>query len=564
MFEYPLVKGADNYLLQIAEDGPSPFSKVVVEQRDSATATFISNLQFGKRYRWRYTGIKDTKQLGWNGLYYFEITEDSFIHRQIIALTVSLNDSNANAGGLIINDCTHTIVDRTGKVVWYLPKVNWFFTHTGHTQTIGGVTTAIKNVDIKPGIFDLRLNLFGTITELEDSVAFERGLDGTILWKAPNDNKVSGIGGEAYNHDFKRLPNGHYMLLGNQLLRKVPTETFDTVYRKRRFEDREFIDGQEYSKVECGTVIEYDKQKNVVWSWNSHDYLQEDPLKPKLRNHKIEFPLKPHINAFSIDKDYRFVYVSFRDLSRIVKIEKSTGKVIDSWGFRQPNGGANHEVCMHLQHDANILSDGSIAVFNSNDYPKFDTLPTVLLISQKPADSGKVIWQYTCQLDTLERFISRNGGNVDELKNGNLLVCTGTVDRIFEITRDKKIVWQANIKSNKYDNENYGHRLYRAHYLSSLYPCYFTCQTDKDTITTKASTFNIKIFNKGSEADSYNIQLSSGKYLQQVSTQNVSSNHSALVKINSGKHLQKGNLLDVIVTSQTNPYFQRKIQLIIK
>ena len=79
MFEYLHIKGADKYLLQVAEDGPTGFAKLVAEQPDSATATLISNLQFGKRYQWRYTAFKGTQQLGWNGPYYFEITEDSFI-----------------------------------------------------------------------------------------------------------------------------------------------------------------------------------------------------------------------------------------------------------------------------------------------------------------------------------------------------------------------------------------------------------------------------------------------------------------------------------------------------
>jgi hypothetical protein len=148
MFDYEKAKGADSYLLQLVEDAPgASFQNSLVEQKDLATATLVTNLQFGKRYQWRYAGVKHGKPLQWNGPYYFEIVEDSFIKRNIVTLNVTLNDSNANAGGLIVNDATRTAVDRNGKLVWYLSKVNWFLSHTEYTKTVGNIRSTIKNVD---------------------------------------------------------------------------------------------------------------------------------------------------------------------------------------------------------------------------------------------------------------------------------------------------------------------------------------------------------------------------------------------------------------------------------
>ena len=128
MFEYARVKGAGTYTILVEEDS-SAFSSGnrSFRQTDSSTATMISNLQFGRKYHWKYAGIIPGQEPVWRGPYNFEIDEDTLLSKDIMTLVVTKNDSNANAGGLIANDCTHTIVDRNGKLVWFLTKVNWRF-----------------------------------------------------------------------------------------------------------------------------------------------------------------------------------------------------------------------------------------------------------------------------------------------------------------------------------------------------------------------------------------------------------------------------------------------------
>jgi len=526
MFDHPWAKGASSYILQIIEDSKeATFDHPFKEQQDSSTATLISNLQFGKKYLWRYMGNSPAAQSLWNGPYAFEITADSFINRGIVTLTVTQNDSISNAGGLIVNDATHTIVDRSGKIVWYLNKVNWFFKYTQWSKTVDGVQSTNKSNAITPVISDLRVTPAGTITYLADSVAAEYDLNGNLLWKAPNNCLVSGSGGEGYNHDFKRLPNGHYMVLGNQFWRKLPTYT-DTPQVKKKYFERRAMNGTEYAKVEFGTVIEYDKAGKVVWSWNSASYFDADPLQPIMGNSETDREMKPHVNAFSVDRKNQFVYVGFRDVDRIVKVEKSTGKVVDSWGLQLPVGWAKHPVNMHLQHDANILDDGTLAIFNNNDYPGRDSIPSVIILSQP--DSGKVLWQFNCGFDSLNRRATRNGGNVDQLSNGNFLVCLGNLNRIWEVTKDKRLVWQATIKMNPKDGVDYSYRLYRAHYISSLYPCYFTFQPNTDSISRKEPRFSIKLFNKGSESDTYVVKVTapSGELLEQFNLAELAPGHS--------------------------------------
>jgi hypothetical protein len=258
--------------------------------------------------------------------------------------------------------------------------------------------------------------------------------------------------------------------------------------------------------------------------------------------------------------------VGFRDISRIVKVDKRTGEVVNSWGAKTEGKDANHFADLYLQHDANVLDNGNIVVFNSNNYPGNDSTSNVIIISQQPADSNRVIWRFDCNFDSLDRHMARNGGNADELKNGKYLVCTGNSDIIFEVTKDKRIVWQSEIRTRPKDSITYAHRLYRAHYISSLYPCYFSFETIEDTVSRKSQGFNIKIFNKGSEPDTYNVKIlsPSGKLLLQFITGAFQPNQSTAFKINPGKHFKKGDKIEIDITSQTNPDFERKRWVVVE
>jgi hypothetical protein len=546
MFDCTKVKGAGMYVFQLAEDTTgASFEHVLLEQKDSAPATLISGLQFGKKYQWRYAGLVKGQAPVWRGPWHFEITTDPLLQYGLINFDVLKNEAGNNAGGLIINDCTHTIVDRNGNMVWYLPKINW------HPIMVK------KNIEIKPQIFDLRLNPCGTITYLANALADETDLDGNNLWKGPDNGEVSGGSTELYNHDFKRVANGHYMLLGGEQWRKLPAYK-DTAGFFKKYPSRKIIDGHEYGEVEFPTLIEYDKKGKVIWSWKGEDYFDPDAFDTT----KGIFELKPHVNAFSVDQKDEFVYIGFRNVSRIVKIEKKTGKVVDSWGDKTSVRMPARFVGLHRQHDANILNDGTIAVFNNNDYPGLDSFASVLLISQREEDSSNnyVAWSFSCDLDSLNRHDERNGGNVDQLPNGNFLVCMGNMNRIFEVTRNKKIVWDAALVPEGKAGNNFFHRLYRAHYISSLYPCYFTFVTNEDVLQAGPPHIQLKIFNKGSESDTYQVKMNSasGNYLADITTETVPANSSLNVNVKSDHPLKGGDLVEVVVSSKTNPDFVRR------
>ena len=565
MFEYEKVKGVPLYLIQIAEDIPgTSFERCLITQKDSSTATMISGLEFGKKYKWRYAGVTGSGPLAWRGPYHFEIPEDTLLRLRPLDLKVSVNDS-ANQGGLIINDASYVIYDRTGRPVWYLPQP-WQFKFTRLSNDPKNPRYKLQQMDVLPRCVYLSLNPYGTITYFSDSSIIESDLNGNKLWQKHFCTTPSEMGENAYNHALMRMPNDHYITLGNEMVRRMPAR-LDSIGRIK-YPQRDTINGIAYAPVEFGTVLEYDKKGDLVWTWNSEDYFDRYGSVPK-----DNMTLQAHVNALSVDRNNEFVYVGFRNINRIVKVEKRTGQVVDSWGPRSglidSLAGATvpkHDLYIYRQHNADILDDGTVLIYNNNDYPNTDSLPSVVIFSQRPESDGQVVWKYYYELDTPTRHIGRIGGSAQQLKNGNILVCTGTSNHIFEVTRDKKIVWQAVMKSNdNIPDVIYHYRLCSAYNISSLYPCYFTFQTDQDTIKKSSPLLNIRIFNEGSEYDSYDVKLSSttGEVLAQFTSDTITSGRSVTIPLMSGQQLTDGHKMEITVSSKTNSDLQKKSWVII-
>lgn len=208
MFEHGKVKGADEYLVQVdLDEAGLSFQHPVAIQKDSSTALMISGFEFGKKYVWRYTGLVKGKMLGWQGPYDFEILSAPYVNKNFCRVRVTQNDSLTHAGGLIILDEARVIIDRNGNFVWYLPPDN-----DGRTKPAMGRGSSVL-------INDLRVTPQGTVTLINATRAEERDLKGNILWQAPRQlNSAPTVTGSVphygrYNHCFKKLGNGDYMVI---------------------------------------------------------------------------------------------------------------------------------------------------------------------------------------------------------------------------------------------------------------------------------------------------------------------------------------------------------------
>ena len=138
----------------------------------------------------------------------------------------------------------------------------------------------------------------------------------------------------------------------------------------------------------------------------------------------------------------------------------------------------------------------------------------------------------------------------------------GEPGRTFEVTPDKQLVWNAIPERNTHSDSGWVPQpIYRAHYASSLYPCYFSCQLDKDTLGNRDSYFSIRIFNVGTESDSYtiNITSTSDSFNQGLTTQSIQAGTSQYLKITANKHPSAKERIEIAVTSNTNTDLKRNL-----
>lgn len=545
MLDYPPIEGATEYLIQVSEDSAGKnFTHPIIQQRDSSTATLIGGLKFGHSYSWRYASSSKPKG-SWQGPFLFKICADSIT--QTDKYNINILSNTYPDKGLIISDCPHVVFDRQGAIVWAMPQ----------TEFLGP----------KLGVREMRLTPAGTITFITDQGAncdaVEIDLQGNLLFKAPDDGKVSGDSTEYYHHDFKRLVNGNYMVLSKTFKWLAVPEAYKAKYENNKA-DTKLMNDTLFARIEFGTIIEYTPAGKVAWQWNSSSYLsgadifavpnQTEARTPEKRLPGDTLPPKTnsdaHINAFSADDAGEYVYAGFRNISRVIKIEKKTGRVVYSWGAKTTEAEAmdgNNFFC--TQHDAQILPNGNVAVFNNNNYAAGATPHAVVFTQPTATSKSKIDFSFTCDFDTTTPNKSIRGGNVDQLPNQHYFICMGNANKMVEVSPEKKIIWSAAVeRKSRVKGERLQAPLYRAHFVPSLYPCYFTIQLTGN----KTNEPVLKIVNEGTETDSYIIKTGSG-LKNEIRTAKVAPGQSVTVKLAVG-------VIKPIVTSVTNPAFSRTIK----
>lgn len=519
MFEYPAVSKAMEYHLvvrqRVVNDKKDTTIVPAIDQRDSTTATLVDGLHFNSLYEWDVEALDASgKTISKSPTHRFSILYFPETDPALNRVRVIKNDSK-NVSGLVTLDYSHSIVNRAGDPVW----------------TVVPIPMMISPSDL---IRDIRVTPQGTITMLTTRQVYELDIDGKILWKGPNDGAVSGDKSEYYHHAFQRLPNGNYLAMSNEIIVKNLPDGSDTV------------------RVNFGTLIEYPFWGKPVWVWRSKDYFTGNEIFNS-RSDKGKLQASLHLNAVSVDAKGEYLYAGFRDMNRVLKIEKKTGKVVASYG---------NKMFWH-QHDANIFPDGTIAVFNNDSIadPKITSSAMIFDQSTPP----KITWKLDCNFDSLSNGKSEKMGSVDLLPNGHYLIDMGGVNRVIEVSREKEIFWDVFPESWSVTEKKWTElKQYRAHYASSLYPCYFTARLSQDAWTKGTKQVLVKITNEGTEADTYTISYTvKGKADAPVviNVDKLEASKTTAIPVKPAKGLGKGETLEIKITSVTNPVFFRTLTI---
>ena len=425
-FTFPAFDKADGYVLEIAQgnlNNSDSFSKHVINKLPTEKNKIIAEVPlFGSDYTWRVAFTKKGKVLRQSDLNHFYTIKNDRVDSSKQRLRV-MHPTKKHEDNYIIADGGGVIYDMNGQPVWFIPD----------TKEFGG------------NVADVKITNEHTMTFICGDV-FEIDYNGNKLWKSPKVGKITGdtAHGEMYHHEFYKMSNGHYMAMGMQIrLSKIETKngipSIVTI-------DTKISEGPEGYKIgKYGFLVEYDKDNNIVWTWKTLDYLMASDF-PYFAPRDSMLMFDAHDNSFYFDEASKVIYVGFKNISRVVKIEYPSGKVLATYGenFKPGNYGIGSGLFCQ-QHGIRLLSNGDFCFYNNNSCNKTDSLPTVEIVKE-PSGSAKDfkrVWEYTCVGEGKRNFFVR-GGNAVELDDKSLFVNMGGMYSKFFITdRDRNIDWEA-------------------------------------------------------------------------------------------------------------------------
>jgi hypothetical protein len=436
-FNYPPNPQAVSYKLFLAIDSTQnkeDFDTYSIKAQSSKIPkTKIEGIAFGNKYKWYVEETLKDKKTVKSGIHYFSLYTCPYADTTKYKFKQHYSELAEVEDGIIWLDHMHCAINRKLEVVWFLAPVNDDFKE-------------------EKQIRDFRVYKDGTISFISDGEAYHITRDLDIVWKAPNNGKVSTEKKENYHHSFEKLANGNYMVMGNQYIELEKTDTKDTAERR----------------VEFSTLIEYNPKKEIVWSWRLIDNFPLDLL----ANPETDYIYNTHCNSFSISNDGKKVLLGFRDISRIIEIDKKTGKILRAVGkkLNKTDTLVYETELFRFPHDAKYTGNDVISVLNNNDI-KNKKISSLVFFKLPGKDHKEIspLWEFKFDFDRHTNGKSSKLGNYVVLPNKHLLINEGSVNRIVEIDPVKKIpLWDLMITKN-YGNSGWSDfAVYRVYFTKTL------------------------------------------------------------------------------------------------
>lgn len=206
-------------------------------------------------------------------------------------------------------------------------------------------------------------------------------------------------------------------------------------------------------------IIEVNKDQEVVWEWHGKDHIREleelagidfprsDPERSRDWAHCNTASPLPKNKAGAKDPRFREgnIMFSYREIDTIGVIDKQSKEILWAWGPGVLLG----------QHMPQMLENGHILLFDNGYHsPAFEREYSRVLEIDPLRE--EILWEY--KGDPPEGFYSRAVSGAQRLPNENTLICSGGQGRIFEVTKEKEVVWDY---ENPYRGPQGSNTLYR-------------------------------------------------------------------------------------------------------
>lgn len=383
--------------------------------------------------------------------------------------------------------------------------------HFWKTQHTPGMSVYLKT--------DGHLLKSGTYTDTTFGFAGGRGgiieeydWSGNLIWKYKvfNDSLCQ-------HHDVYPMPNGNVLVLAWHSISKNKALALGRAQSNFSNAQQELWGERIIELKPIGS-----DSAEVVWQWDLFDHLIQDKdstlpnfgivqAHPERMDINYALNLKTfdwiHANSLDYNEDLDQIVISAHNISEFWIIDHSTttaearssaggtfnkgGDLLYRWGNPQAyKYGSASDRKLFRQHNARWIRNGmrdsgAIMLFNNGwdrdtAYSSIDIIRTPILPngayqSALPYGPANPAWIYTDSVKT--RFYSQIISGAEMLPNGNVLICSGVQGRFFEVTPQKKTVWEyrnpvspAGIQTDGQTPGN--NQVFRCSYYPSQYPAF--------------------------------------------------------------------------------------------
>lgn len=295
--------------------------------------------------------------------------------------------------------------------------------------------------------------------------------NGNIIWYFEYSNNQ-----HCLHHDIEVLPNGNVLMIAWEY--KTIAEAIKAGRNPKLLPQ---------GRLWPDHIIEVEPNGSnggdIVWEWHVWDHLVQDydaskPNYVTVVDHPELLDLNftgnrgpaqgradwNHINSIDYNAELDQIVLSVHTFSEIWIIDHSTttaeaashsGGLLYRWGNPQAYQAGNaDDQQLFAQHDAHWIENGlpgagHILIFNNGDqrirpYSSVDEIiPPVNTEGNYEFDAARIygpaapVWSYSAS-----GFFSANISGAQRLPNGNTLICSGANGIIFEVTPNKRVVWE--------------------------------------------------------------------------------------------------------------------------
>jgi hypothetical protein len=292
---------------------------------------------------------------------------------------------------------------------------------------------------------------------------------GATIWHLENDSmQYLGFSG---HHEYEYNPNSN------------------TVFTFVR--DHQTIGGTDYL---FDTIMEYDLNGGLVWSWDVSDFISKDWWCP---SHDMAGGYRDisHSNTLYYIAEEDVLYYNARNPNTFFKLNHSSKEVI--WGLGEYGnftlydlqGNVQSELFYHA-HSVEPVDDSTFILFDNDYHNQTDSLNKISRILEIKIDETTMTANESWYYEAPRIYFSAGWGDADRLANSNRLGTWGYPSTpygapsasLIEMDSNHKVVWRADFEHTS--NHYYGiYRMERFRYRPTI-------SSPADIVTTN-STYEI-------------------------------------------------------------------------